>query len=148
MGADRVIAAAHARSGVIELRLAEDEDCDRVYTWNFAPDVRAQSNQQAMVDLDRHCVWFFERVERPAFWIIEHDGEPGGNIRIDHGLISIALASGARGLGIGRAAIARACEEWNAPVTAKILPANAASRAAFEACGFVAADAMTYYWSP
>jgi RimJ/RimL family protein N-acetyltransferase len=133
---------------VIELRIAEDDDCDRVFAWNFAPDVRAQSNTETVVSLDRHCMWFFERVERPAFWIIEHDGEPVGNVRIDNGMISIALAAEARGRGIGRAAIARACEEWGTPVTAKILPGNHASRAAFEACGFVAADATTYYWSP
>ena len=132
----------------IQLRIAEDDDCDRVYAWNFAPDVRAQSGDPAAVELDRHCSWFFARVERPAFWIIEYDGEPVGNVRIDNGIISIALASYARGRGIGRAAIARACEEWAAPVTAKILPTNQASRAAFVACGFVAADATTYYWSP
>ncbi|HEX4450648.1 MAG TPA: GNAT family N-acetyltransferase [Kofleriaceae bacterium] len=132
----------------IQLRIAEDDDCDRVYTWNFAPDARAHSNRPEAVELDRHYMWFFERVERPAFWIIELDGEPVGNVRIDNGLISIALASHARGQGVGRAAITRACEEWDAPVTAKILPGNLASRTAFEACGFVAADATTYYWSP
>jgi RimJ/RimL family protein N-acetyltransferase len=133
---------------MIALRIAEDDDCDRVYAWNFAPDVRAHSNSDLVVSLDRHCEWFFARVEKPAFWIIEYCGEPVGNVRIDNGLISIALAREARGIGIGRAAIVRACEEWNAPVTAKVLPGNKASRAAFEACGFVAADAMTLYWSP
>ena len=143
-----MIVASEARPGVIELRIAEDDDCDRVYAWNFAADVRAQSNNHEPVELDRHYMWFFERVERPAFWIIELDGEPVGNVRIDNGIISIALASHARGRGVGRAAIERACQEWNAPVTAKILPTNTASRAAFEACGFIAADATTYFWSP
>lgn len=138
----------------IALRVAEDDDVDRVFGWNFAPDVRAQSTNTGEIALDRHYEWFFDRVERPGFWIIEHDGEPVGNIRIDRitgtsgGTISIALAPFARGLGIGREAILRACEEWNAPVTAKILPGNIASRAAFVACGFVAADATTFYWSP
>lgn len=156
----------------VELRAAEPADCERVYAWNFARDVRAVSSKSTAVDLAQHTTWFAARLGEPAFWIIEDDGEPVGNIRIDRtappfgsaardgslareshagaGRISIALDASARGKGIGRAAIRRACAAWGSAVIATIMPDNRASRAAFAACGFAPAssDATTFHWSP
>ena len=91
---------------MIALRAATLADCERVWEWNFAPDVRAVSNDPTVVELDRHTQWFATRVAAGAFWIIEVAGAACGSVRIDGGRISIALAVSARGKGIGKRAIA------------------------------------------
>jgi len=137
---------------VIALRAATLADCERVWEWNFAPDVRAVSNDPTVVELDRHTQWFATRVAAGAFWIIEVAGAACGSVRIDGGRISIALAVSARGKGIGKRAIAAACAAWARPVTAQVREDNQPSRAAFEACGFVvnqnADRVVTYQWRP
>jgi RimJ/RimL family protein N-acetyltransferase len=133
------------------LRAATLEDCERVWQWNFAADVRAMSNDPTIVELARHAAWYVHRLAQGAFWIIEDDAEPVGTVRIDDGRISIALAATARGKGIGKRAIAAACEAWAQPVVAKVRTDNQPSRAAFEAAGFVStgdAEMVTYQWSP
>ena len=135
----------------VALRAATLEDCERVWQWNFAEDVRARSNDPTIVELARHAAWYVHRIGQGAFWIIECDGEPVGVVRIDYGKISIALAASARGKGIGKRAIAAACVAWAKPVVAQIRGDNQPSRAAFEAAGFVGngdAELVTYQWSP
>lgn len=141
---------------MIALRAATLEDCERVWEWNFAPDVRAISNAPTVVKLDHHATWFATRLDAGAFWIIEVAGFACGSVRIDGGRISIALAVSARGRGIGKQAIAAACATWAQPVTAQVREDNQPSRAAFEACGFVvdqnasqhADRVVTYQWRP
>jgi RimJ/RimL family protein N-acetyltransferase len=135
----------------VTLRAATLDDCERVWQWNFAADVRAMSNDPTIVELVRHSAWYVHRLAKGAFWIIEHDGEPVGTVRIDDGRISIAVVASARGKGIGKRAIAAACEAWAQPVVAQVRLDNRSSRAAFEAAGFVStgdAEMVTYQWSP
>jgi RimJ/RimL family protein N-acetyltransferase len=127
-----------------------------VWEWNFAPDVRAVSNDPTVVELARHTTWYARRLTQGAMWIVEHDGRSVGVVRIDHAesdaSISIALATAARGHGFGRHAIAAACAAWGRPVTAQVREDNQPSRAAFEACGFTATHTrdrvVTYQWRP
>lgn len=133
----------------ISLRAAVLDDCEQVWLWNFAADVRALSNDPTIVELARHAAWFVHRISEGAFWIILDDGQPVGNTRIDRdGRISIALGAQARGRGIGKRAIALACAAYGSPVIAQIREDNTRSRAAFEACGFVNNGGDTYQWSP
>ncbi len=135
----------------MKLRTATLEDCERVWQFNFAADVRSVSNDPTIVELARHASWYIHRLARGAFWIIEHDELPVGTVRIDDGRISIAVAAAARGKGIGKRAIAAACALWAQPVIAQVRPDNRPSRAAFEAAGFVStgdAELVTYQWSP
>lgn len=135
----------------MKLRAATLADGQAVYRWNFAPDVRALSGERGAVTLDEHLRWYAARLEGGDMWIVEN-GEPVGVIRIDNGRVSIALDASARRRGLGRAAIREACERWGKPAFAEIHDDNHASRAAFEACGFVArerrAQTTTYHWSP
>ena len=136
---------------MISLRAATLADCERVFEWNFAPDVRAMSGDPTVVEFAHHAAWFAKRVVQPAMWIVENDNCAVGVVRIDAGRISIALAASARGHGIGKQAIAAACAAWGGPVVAQVRNNNIASRACFEACGFVAngaAEVVTYEWSP
>lgn len=145
------------------LRRAREDDAVRVWAWNFAPDVRAQSLDPRIVSFAEHHAWWCARLLDPrrATWIVEHGGAPIGVVRIDptddtsSDRISIALAPEARGCGVGRRAIALACAAWSRPILAQILDTNLASQAAFAAAGFapapdVAADARVrhYRWSP
>ena len=132
----------------ISLREAAFDDCEHVWQWNFAADVRAMSNDPTIVELATHAAWYVDRIAKGAIWIVECEGEDVGVVRIDAGWISIALAAGARGRGIGKRAIAAACEAWGGPVVAQIRGENQVSRAAFEACGFVSKGRETYEWRP
>jgi RimJ/RimL family protein N-acetyltransferase len=143
----------------VTLRRAALDDCEHVWGWNFAPDVRARSKRALAVSFAEHARWYTRRLTdgHDPMWVIEEHGRPVGVIRLDTsatGLphVSIALAPHARGRGIGRAAIAAACRRWGKPVIAEIFADNLPSRACFEACGFrsvVEADGLlTYYWDP
>jgi GNAT superfamily N-acetyltransferase len=132
----------------VSLRAAALADCERVWQWNFAEDVRAMSNDPSIVALATHAAWYVDRIAKGAIWIVEHEGEDVGVVRIDGGKISIALAAGARGRGVGKRAIAAACAAWGGPVVAQIRNDNQPSRAAFEACGFVSNGRETYEWRP
>jgi RimJ/RimL family protein N-acetyltransferase len=178
---------------VICLRTAALADCELVWMWNFAADVRAMSGDPTIIELSRHAAWYGRRIAETAapMWIVEYTAPPSGGaagrgqaptveaarapvgvVRIDaDGRMSIALGADARGRGIGKRAILAACAAWSRPVTAEIRHDNSASRACFEACGFVvqtappsggadgrgqappveqsrAADLITYTWSP
>ncbi len=160
----------------VALRKARPLDCRRVWEWSCSPDARASSLDPRPIPIAEHEQWFRERVARDGMWIVEANLADVGVVRIDptalpFDRISIAITSAARGRGIGRRAVAAACEAWQRPVFAEVLPDNAASRACFEACGFVvrdtgprvdptalpfgsaagrgqAATVVTYAWSP
>jgi RimJ/RimL family protein N-acetyltransferase len=141
-----------ARLPVVTLRPAVAGDCERVWQWNFAPEVRARSRSSHVVSLADHTRWYERRLAAGAFWIVEYEHAPVGTVRIDDGRISIALAADVRRRGIGRRAIRTACAAWGKPVIAEIRTDNAASRACFEACAFrlhhEADDLATYTWRP
>ena len=138
-----MIAPAEKLQDVVALRRARPEDCEAIWRWNFAADVRAQSKRAEAVAFLEHARWFARRLADgdAPIWVIEEYHHGVGVVRLDppaHGRarISIALAAFARGRGIGRAAIAAACHRWGRPIVAEIFDDNAASRACFEACGF------------
>lgn len=143
----------------VVLRPARSEDCEAIWRWNFAPDVRAWSRHAEPVGLVEHTRWFARRLaEHDApMWVIEEGNHGVGVVRLEqtrHGRarISIALAAFARGRGVGRTAIAEVCRLWARPIVAEIFTDHAASRACFEACGFRAIaterGVVTYHWDP
>jgi L-amino acid N-acyltransferase YncA len=148
--------AARAR---VTLRAALPSDCESVWRWNFAADVRARSKRAQTVAFADHERWFAGRIvdEREPIWVIEEDGVAVGVVRLDVAAtgftrISIALEASARGRGIGKAAVVAACRARHVPMLAEIFADNLASRGCFEACGFrsvVECDGlMTYHWDP
>ena len=144
---------------VVVLRDATLDDCEAIWRWNFAPDVRARSRRSEAVAFAEHARWFTRRIAdgREPIWVIEAQAAPVGVVRLDvmgSGLwrISIALAAEARGRGIGRCAVGAVCRACAGPIVAEIFADNLASRACFEACGFrsiVECDGLlTYHWDP
>jgi len=143
----------------VTLRRANLTDRERVFEYNFASDVRAVSGSPTAVAYADHVRWYGRRIIDPAspIWIVEQYGEPIGTVRIDacngvNARISIALAPGARGHGIGRRAIELACTKWCGAVVANIHESNARSRTCFTACGFAKIGKHdgfdVYLWSP
>jgi L-amino acid N-acyltransferase YncA len=143
----------------VTLRRAVPDDCEQIWTWNFAPEVRARSKRSEAVGYAQHARWFSRRLADGSapIWVIEERRAPVGVVRLDpveHGRarISIALAATARRRGIGRAAITAACRSWRRPIVAEIFDDNLASRACFAACGFravgTAGGLVTYHWDP
>jgi RimJ/RimL family protein N-acetyltransferase len=143
-------------AGEVTLRLACEDDRERVWEWNFAPDVRARSVSTRVVTFADHARWFSRRIAEGTMWIIEENRVGVGVLRLDRvdgdTKISIALTQRVRGRGIGKRAIAAACELWGQPIIAEILPDNAASRACFAACGFrhvgTVGGLVIYRWNP
>ncbi len=138
-----MMVARHLRLNQVSLREAAAGDCERVYGYNAAPEVRALSRDPRPIAYADHCAWYAARSLPGALpmWIVEDDGEPVGVIRIQRdgagrALLSIALGAAARGRGIGRKAIRLATDAWGAPLHAEVLPSNAASLACFRSCGF------------
>jgi RimJ/RimL family protein N-acetyltransferase len=159
MTALAITRATTARFPAVTLRRATEVDCDLVWSWNFAPDVRALSRHSDALQFADHVRWFERRIVDPQdpIWVIETLVGPVGVVRLDtvsRGLtqISIAIAAASRGQGIGRSAINAVCQHWSRPISAGILADHLASRACFEACGFrsvVACDGLlTYHWDP
>jgi UDP-2,4-diacetamido-2,4,6-trideoxy-beta-L-altropyranose hydrolase len=140
----------------VTLRKARALDCRRVWEWSCSPEARAVSLDPRPVPIAEHEQWFRARIARDNFWIVEANAADIGVVRIDEradgaGRISIAIASAARGRGIGRRAVTAACDAWKQIVIAEVLADNAASRACFEACGFTAratGKIVSYEWSP
>ncbi len=140
----------------VRLRPARFVDCLDVYRWNFAPDVRANSNTQIEVALCDHSQWFSRRLRsQDPIWIVEEDRRAIGVVRLDRegndARISVALAADARGRQIGRQAIELACQASGHTVIAEVAASNTASQKCFEACGFTlafsTAERLTYRWS-
>lgn len=157
--ATSTIPLATIKLETITLRTAAPSDCEAVWRWNFAPDVRARSKHDQAVALGEHARWFERRIGNPCepMWVIEEYLVPVGVVRLDdapNGMsrISIALAASARGRGIGKAAISAVCRAWGQPIFAEIFANNLPSRACFEACGFHSVvscdDLLTYHWDP
>ena len=130
---------------MIALRKAAVHDCERVWQINFAPDVRAVSVTSEVVPYTAPARWFARRIVEASspIWMIEDADAIVGVVRIDPvdrgncGRISIAIDATARGRGIGRRAIAAACQRWGRALVAEIHPANLDSIACFTACGFI-----------
>lgn len=138
---------------VVVLRPAGADDAVAVWSWRQDADTRAASFSGGDIALDDHLAWFADGLvdDRRRLYIVEAAGVPAGVVRFDgHGdgrwEISINLAPGARGAGLGAPAIdagvARlAGDETVSEVTARVRPTNEASLRAFRRAGFVVMSA-------
>jgi len=131
------------------LRPATEADEELLLGWRNEPETRRQSLHQAPISPEQHRRWFRDRLARPAecrIYIAEIECAPVGQARVDltgegRGEISVAVAAGFRGRGLGRALIAKATERAAAElgagsVIAVVKKENAASLRAFEAAGY------------
>ena len=131
-----------------QLRPAEHGDADLLLRWRNQPEVRASSRNTGEVQRAEHLEWLERTIADPAreLLIVEADGEPVGQVRLDRLAtgefeVSVSLDSGAIGRGLGRRAIAAAVARLRdqtpgAVVVAEVRAGNDRSLSAFRAAGF------------
>lgn len=136
----------------VRLRQAELGDALPLWEWRNEEGMRQASFQSAPVPLADHEAWLARVVTDPSIRLLVASDESGhdiGYIRFNildqarQAEVSVCLDRRQRRRGLGAALIAAGCESlWaerpELEVVALVKEQNAASRAAFEAAGFLA----------
>lgn len=92
--------------GELRLRPAQRRDSELLLAWRDDPDAVRFSRSGRAVPPAVHRAWFEARIDDPStrIWVGEVDGAAAGQVRVDvedaTGLVSIAVARGARGGGV------------------------------------------------
>lgn len=154
-GTARVVKAMEQPA--LSLRPAGEADCDTVWRWRNAPEVRARSHDPAEIALEAHRAWYACALADPArrIYLGERAGEGVGVVRFDRtgdcALVSIFLAPAQGGKGTGSALLSAGCREiareWPdvAWIDAEVLADNPASARIFGKAGFQPASARLRY---
>lgn len=133
----------------IQLAAATPKDARQWWEWSNDPGVRAVSFSSADIPWETHLQWFDERLGNSDCRLQmarDSKGKGLGQVRFDLGAneatISVSLAPGTRGRGLGTLLIWMACDQLFSEsaieqVVALIKPDNLASVRAFEKVGFV-----------
>ena len=132
----------------VTLRAATPDDAARLLEWANDPATRAASFDRDPISWDDHVEWLAGVLADPdrRLWIAEEAGMPVGQVRIDRepdgaGVVSIGLADGARGRGLGAAVLRMGLAAAGRALgisraRAVVRASNAASRGLFEGAGF------------
>lgn len=147
-GADRV--ARLMLQPEVEVRRATEADARHLFDWRNAAEVRRVSRNDAPIAWADHQRWLAASLADPQRVLLvgSAGSSPVGVVRYDlsgdSAEVSIYLAPGQAGRGIGRALLG-AAERWLAAghpgvatVFAEVLAGNAVSHALFTGCGFEA----------
>ena len=133
---------------MLALRQAREEDEARLLRWRNELSTREVSLNRAEIAADEHHAWFLRRLNDPdcRLLIIEESGRPVGQVRFDRkrpgtAFISISLAEGERGGGLGREALRLAFGDAHhvlivRELRARVRRENDASLHLFRALGF------------
>jgi RimJ/RimL family protein N-acetyltransferase len=154
-GARRVVAAL--RMTELSVREVRMPDADLLLRWANDPETRRQSLHSGTIDDDEHLSWLAGILADPArsLVVVETAGSPIGQVRLDlppassAATVSIALAPGSRGRGLGPSVLRVGIRElrrltgWQGPIDALIKSTNDASLATFSIGGFRAVDEST-----
>ncbi len=144
-------------SSRLTLRAVTPSDSADLLGWRNDPATRAHSRNTAVIAAKEHEAWLARALDDPnhRIWIAEQGGHKLGTVSAalvdgdradgDRVEISITVSQERRGQGLGtemiRAAVLGTVEVWpTAAIEAMIRADNAASRGAFERCGFTPAD--------
>ena len=150
-GTDRVLhrLTDTGREGIF-FRPATLADCCLVWEWANDPVARKASFTSDLIPWDHHQAWFAAKLADPACIFLLATGEddvPVGQVRFDIGeqtrqaLISVSLAAGCRGKGLGLHVIRQASQDVLRSgrvdrVVALVKEENEGSRRAFLKAGF------------
>lgn len=128
----------------VTLRAVGMGDAERLFAWQRDPRTRRHFREPGVPEWDGHVDWLRRKLADPRcrLWILLHDGEAAGAVRLDarHGgdfEVSILVEPGRYRLGLAAAALRLVREqEPDATLVAEVLPGNAASEALFRAGGY------------
>ena len=134
----------------LTFRAASEEDCDWWLELRNEASVRENSFDTGIIDKDTHSKWFSAKLADPdeKLYVFMKGDSRVGQLRLsksgDDALVSYAVCSEARGMGVGTAMIARACElaarelagSDGLMLKAEVKADNKASARIFEKCGF------------
>lgn len=141
---------------LIQLRLAQPEDSERIYHWRNQEFVRRFSHDTAEIPWEEHHRWFQASLKNPqrAILIGElQNKEPIGVLRYDweasRAIVSVYLCFEKTGQGLG-SQLLQAGSHWLRQyqpgiqnITAEIQPQNVASVKAFERAGYQASNQIS-----
>jgi RimJ/RimL family protein N-acetyltransferase len=145
-GAERVASVILGREAIgtdaVRLRPATERDIELLWLWRNDPVTRSQSRNTDPISWKAHLRWVRSALGDPGRKILigERDSNPVGNVgfhRVDGDMeVSIVVAPGERGKGVGRAMLSTACADMPGDLYAAVRTGNEASRRLFESCGF------------
>jgi RimJ/RimL family protein N-acetyltransferase len=126
------------------LRRATTADAADFLHWRNDAQARAMSFASEPVPWNEHARWFRRKLDDASadLHVVELDGLPVGQVRIDHlateAVLSFAIDPLVRGRGLGERAVAAAVERARrgVQVRADVKPENAASRRIFTKLGW------------
>lgn len=134
-------------SGGLVVRPVRLSDRDTLLAWRNDPTAYCWYLVAAPVTQEAHDAWLSGRLarENPTLWIADLEGDPAGSVRLDldddaGASVSIVVAAGHRGQGVGAALLAGVAREAAAlavtEITAVVHAGNASSRALFERASY------------
>lgn len=137
-----------APAAPLRYRPATRADSDTLLVWRNDPEVREMSRSTEPVEREHHEAWLAGALADPdrALLVVEDAGKPAGTVRFDregdHAEISVTVAPGRRGGGVGSRAIREAAELELAArpslrlIIAEVHERNVRSLRAFEKAGY------------
>lgn len=129
----------------IFLREAQADDADLLFSWANDIDVRRNAFSQHEITWEEHVQWFKRKLNDTSchIYIAQADGRPVGQIRLDiqdgKAEIDYSVAAQRRGQGFGKEMLRQVSQIPGLGISsffAQVKTGNAASAAAFAACGF------------
>lgn len=143
---------------MITVRLAKNDDIDKMYSWRNHEITRQYFFDSKPISYESHKRWFSKslRNENRLIYLVSYKEEPVGVVRFDRvdnthtWEIDIFIDPAKYGKGYGAAgldvAISSFCVEMKEPIKliAKVIPKNVASKKLFEKVGF-SQSYLTYY---
>lgn len=145
------------RTRDVTFRPVSVSDCDLIYEWASDRSVRKNAFDSGRIDYEEHKKWFECKLESEniLFYIVLKNNIPVGQIRIDieneNGIINYSIASGYRGLGLGKATIkliadrAKKDRDNLRELVGRVKIDNTPSQRAFESAGYRKRKMKDYY---
>ncbi len=149
---------------MIHVRLATSSDSEDIFEWRNDNQTRQMSHNSELVQWAEHSRWFEKTLvneDRRLLVCVEETNIRVGVVRFDVGVksaeISINIAPNKRGMGIAKACLTKAIEDFqrcfpkHKTLIAEIKSKNLSSQTLFEGVGFTfikEADEVRHYSLP
>lgn len=148
----------------VSLRKALAADADWIWEWSFSSDLRAYMSPTRARLYGDYARWFRSRLadRQTPLWMVELAGARAGVVLIDRHdkqalpRLALVVSPRLRRRGVGRAALAAMCAQWQHPLIAEVFADDVAGVKVLEAASFSRANEKQvgsrlqymYLWSP